>query len=170
MTCRVKMAPMDQTVSSAVSVSTVTCLVTMSMELAIATWDTLATYATRVSDTLPSHELSSKCVCARSVHVCCGLLSCLGCSGGFFGDNCEEVCLCQNGAACHFVTGECTCTVGWNGTYCDQRKCTWMHTVTVLYCAHDSPATFFISYNFCVLLFAFSLNSAGNNQLQDAPT
>lgn len=63
MTCRVQMAPMDQTVSSAVSVSTVTCLVTMSMELAIATWDTLATYVTRVSDTLPSHVLSSKCVC-----------------------------------------------------------------------------------------------------------
>ena len=81
----------------------------------------------------------------------------VGCSGGFFGDNCEEVCLCQNGAACHFVTGECTCTVGWNGTYCDQRKCTWMHTVTVLYCAHDSPATFFIGYNVCVLLLALEL-------------
>ena len=72
MTCRVQMAPMDRTVSSAVSVSTVTCLVTMSMELAIATWDTLATYVTRVSDTVPSHELSSKCVCTERT---CLLLS-----------------------------------------------------------------------------------------------
>lgn len=72
------------------------------------------------------------CVCMYS--ACVFVVPCVGCSEGFFGDNCREACLCQNGAACHFVTGECSCTVGWNGTYCDRREHT-LHTHV-----RDSPS------------------------------
>ena len=41
---------------------------------------------------------------------------------GFYGQNCEEVCQCQNGAECNFITGECTCTIGWSGEYCNSSK------------------------------------------------
>lgn len=51
-----------------------------------------------------------------------GILTCAGCPAGFYGQNCEEVCQCQNGAECDFITGGCTCTIGWSGEYCNSSK------------------------------------------------
>ncbi|XP_064792261.1 sushi, nidogen and EGF-like domain-containing protein 1 isoform X1 [Oncorhynchus masou masou] len=38
------------------------------------------------------------------------------CIQGFYGDNCEGECLCQNGGVC--VDGACVCTSGFTGIYC----------------------------------------------------
>ncbi|CAG0900959.1 unnamed protein product, partial [Cyprideis torosa] len=41
------------------------------------------------------------------------------CPAGTYGEDCERICSCKNGASCHPVTGECTCSagyqVGWAG-------------------------------------------------------
>jgi hypothetical protein len=42
---------------------------------------------------------------------------------GFFGQDCTEECLCQNGGLCHFVTGVCVCTAEWSGAYCNISSC-----------------------------------------------
>lgn len=46
----------------------------------------------------------------------------LACSVGKYGDNCEQDCQCENGAACDHISGACTCGPGWIGTYCE-RPC-----------------------------------------------
>ena len=45
-----------------------------------------------------------------------------GCVSGTWGKNCGGICLCENGAECDHVTGSCTCTPGWIGTYCNMCK------------------------------------------------
>lgn len=45
------------------------------------------------------------------------------CPFGFFGLNCSRECHCQNGGVCDSLDGHCTCTPGWMGTFCQQRKC-----------------------------------------------
>ncbi|XP_077982516.1 uncharacterized protein LOC144437448 [Glandiceps talaboti] len=42
-----------------------------------------------------------------------------GCSVNKWGETCEEICSCQNGATCNRYRG-CICTHGWNGTTCSQ--------------------------------------------------
>ena len=44
------------------------------------------------------------------------------CREGYFGLQCRDVCECRNNATCNKVTGECSCTPGYQGTYCSQRK------------------------------------------------
>uniref|UniRef100_A0A4W5PIX8 EGF-like domain-containing protein n=1 Tax=Hucho hucho TaxID=62062 RepID=A0A4W5PIX8_9TELE len=39
------------------------------------------------------------------------------CIQGFYGDNCEGECLCQNGGVC-VDDGTCDCTSGFTGIYC----------------------------------------------------
>lgn len=46
--------------------------------------------------------------------------SAAGCPEGSFGPSCESSCQCQNGAACDHVSGACTCTAGWTGTFCER--------------------------------------------------
>ncbi|KAJ9598401.1 hypothetical protein L9F63_010923, partial [Diploptera punctata] len=41
------------------------------------------------------------------------------CGEGLWGPECEQECLCKNGAECHHVTGDCTCSHGWTGNTCD---------------------------------------------------
>ncbi|XP_066271074.1 uncharacterized protein [Branchiostoma lanceolatum] len=43
----------------------------------------------------------------------------LGCPAGFYGGNCSEVCVCQNGGSCHPFNGACKCPDGWKGRACD---------------------------------------------------
>ncbi|XP_019620682.1 PREDICTED: uncharacterized protein LOC109467180 [Branchiostoma belcheri] len=43
----------------------------------------------------------------------------LGCPAGFFGGNCSEICVCQNGGSCHPFNGACKCPDGWKGRACD---------------------------------------------------
>ena len=38
---------------------------------------------------------------------------------GSYGQDCLEVCQCQNGASCDVVTGMCNCTAGWQGSSCN---------------------------------------------------
>ncbi|KAL1023372.1 hypothetical protein UPYG_G00039960 [Umbra pygmaea] len=40
------------------------------------------------------------------------------CTQGFYGDNCEEECLCQNGGVCEDIKGTCACPSGFTGLYC----------------------------------------------------
>ncbi|XP_076872164.1 LOW QUALITY PROTEIN: sushi, nidogen and EGF-like domain-containing protein 1, partial [Brachyhypopomus gauderio] len=40
------------------------------------------------------------------------------CNPGYYGDNCEEQCPCQNGGVCIDVNGTCECPAGFTGLYC----------------------------------------------------
>ncbi|XP_047442765.1 sushi, nidogen and EGF-like domain-containing protein 1 isoform X2 [Mugil cephalus] len=40
------------------------------------------------------------------------------CAPGFYGDKCEEECLCQNGGVCVDINGTCECPSGYTGLYC----------------------------------------------------
>ena len=44
------------------------------------------------------------------------------CPDGFFGQDCLDVCTCQNNASCHFITGMCNCTIGFTGATCSMSK------------------------------------------------
>lgn len=44
------------------------------------------------------------------------------CPLGKFGYKCQENCQCQNGALCDPVNGACSCTAGWQGTFCEQGE------------------------------------------------
>uniref|UniRef100_A0A665UQD8 Sushi, nidogen and EGF-like domain-containing protein 1 n=1 Tax=Echeneis naucrates TaxID=173247 RepID=A0A665UQD8_ECHNA len=46
-----------------------------------------------------------------------GLSNCT-CAPGFYGDKCEEECLCQNGGVCVDINGTCKCPSGYTGLYC----------------------------------------------------
>ena len=46
----------------------------------------------------------------------------LECPAGVWGKGCLEVCLCENDAECDYISGECSCTLGWMGTYCNMCK------------------------------------------------
>ena len=54
--------------------------------------------------------------------VMSGLAHTLECSEGFYGQDCMDVCQCQNGASCDFITGLCNCTIGYIGRFCDMSK------------------------------------------------
>ncbi|XP_070567064.1 uncharacterized protein [Ptychodera flava] len=45
-------------------------------------------------------------------------LSAKGCHNNYFGENCDLLCSCENGAECDRYRG-CICQAGWMGTYCD---------------------------------------------------
>ena len=66
-------------------------------------------------------------VCQCEVGYSGGGCERLGCEGGGWGLDCQEVCTCQHGAWCHPVTGDCSCTPGYQGDSC-QLSCppgTW---------------------------------------------
>uniref|UniRef100_A0AAZ3QN63 Sushi, nidogen and EGF-like domains 1 n=1 Tax=Oncorhynchus tshawytscha TaxID=74940 RepID=A0AAZ3QN63_ONCTS len=50
-------------------------------------------------------------------HTGSGSYNCT-CTQGFYGDNCEEECLCQNGGICVEVNGTCDCSSGFTGLHC----------------------------------------------------
>ena len=41
------------------------------------------------------------------------------CPAGRYGQDCSEVCKCQNGGRCDAVSGRCECGAGWRGALCD---------------------------------------------------
>lgn len=45
------------------------------------------------------------------------------CPDGTFGINCQEKCVCENGAKCSSTNGACICTNGWKGKLCNTRAC-----------------------------------------------
>ncbi len=36
----------------------------------------------------------------------------LPCAAGYYGDDCQNVCNCHNGAECNHITGKCICAPG----------------------------------------------------------
>ncbi|CAL8252359.1 unnamed protein product [Merluccius merluccius] len=60
-----------------------------------------------------------------------GLSNCT-CSPGFYGHNCDEECLCQNGGVCVDVNGTCECSSGFTGLYCQFE-------VTQTPCSNNRP-------------------------------
>uniref|UniRef100_M3YKH0 Multiple EGF like domains 10 n=1 Tax=Mustela putorius furo TaxID=9669 RepID=M3YKH0_MUSPF len=56
------------------------------------------------------HPMSGECACKPGWS---GLYCNETCSPGFFGEACQQICNCQNGADCDSVTGKCTCAPGF---------------------------------------------------------
>ena len=60
------------------------------------------------------------------------------CPAGFYGADCRQRCLCQNGATCSKTSGKCTCASGWTGTACELGK-TQILWVRVTACVTTKP-------------------------------
>lgn len=41
------------------------------------------------------------------------------CKAGFYGVDCRQLCLCQNGGSCDKISGRCLCASGWTGIECE---------------------------------------------------
>uniref|UniRef100_A0A8C2B612 Sushi, nidogen and EGF-like domains 1 n=1 Tax=Cyprinus carpio TaxID=7962 RepID=A0A8C2B612_CYPCA len=54
------------------------------------------------------------------------------CTPGYYGDDCEEECPCQNGGVCVDVNGTCECPTGFTGLYCQFE-------VTQTPCSNNRP-------------------------------
>uniref|UniRef100_A0A8C1EX78 Sushi, nidogen and EGF-like domains 1 n=1 Tax=Cyprinus carpio carpio TaxID=630221 RepID=A0A8C1EX78_CYPCA len=54
------------------------------------------------------------------------------CTPGYYGDDCEEECPCQNGGVCVDVNGTCECPTGFTGLYCQLE-------VTQTPCSNNRP-------------------------------
>ncbi|KAJ7424510.1 hypothetical protein WISP_28334 [Willisornis vidua] len=66
-------------------------------------------------NTWSCHPMSGECSCKPGWS---GLYCNETCSPGFYGESCQQICSCQNGADCDSVTGKCTCAPGFkDGTY-----------------------------------------------------
>lgn len=63
------------------------------------------------------------------------------CSANFYGENCANICSCNNSVTpCDSTTGACICNAGWEGARCDsdvdecassKHNCTGPHAVCV---------------------------------------
>ncbi|XP_031431396.1 sushi, nidogen and EGF-like domain-containing protein 1 isoform X2 [Clupea harengus] len=60
------------------------------------------------------------------------------CSPGYYGDNCEEECLCQNGGVCVDMNGTCDCPTGYTGLFC-QFEVTQTPCSNSRPCPHGGP-------------------------------
>lgn len=56
------------------------------------------------------HPVSGECLCQAGWS---GIYCNETCAPGFYGEECQQVCQCQNGADCHGVTGQCICAPGF---------------------------------------------------------
>ena len=56
----------------------------------------------------------------RDITVYVLLLSSPDCPEGFWGSECQSVCVCENGGSCDQQTGLCVCTPGFTGSLCQE--------------------------------------------------
>lgn len=42
------------------------------------------------------------------------------CPIGYYGDDCQSLCKCNNNSSCDPITGACVCARGWEGSDCSQ--------------------------------------------------
>ncbi|MBZ3884230.1 Multiple epidermal growth factor-like domains protein 10 [Sciurus carolinensis] len=68
-----------------------------------------------LDNTHSCHPMSGECACKPGWS---GLYCNETCSPGFYGEACQQICSCQNGADCDSVTGKCTCAPGFKGGDC----------------------------------------------------
>lgn len=54
---------------------------------------------------------------------------------GFYGVDCRQVCLCQNGGSCDKASGHCLCASGWTGIECELGKKICYSTYQFILCA-----------------------------------
>ncbi|KAJ7424587.1 multiple EGF like domain 10 [Pitangus sulphuratus] len=66
-------------------------------------------------NTWSCHPMSGECSCKPGWS---GLYCNETCSPGFYGESCQQICSCQNGADCDSVTGKCSCAPGFKGASC----------------------------------------------------
>lgn len=58
-------------------------------------------------------------VCASNYNIISyACISHAECPGGFFGQDCLDVCQCENGD-CDFISGFCNCSIGYAGVACN---------------------------------------------------
>ena len=50
------------------------------------------------------------------------MLMTLACRVGYWGDGCQNQCLCKSGGICDHVTGNCSCPAGLTGALCELRE------------------------------------------------
>ena len=50
------------------------------------------------------------------------LISLSECPEGYYGNGCLEECVCENGAVCDHISGDCNCSAGWKGLTCDEGE------------------------------------------------
>ncbi|KAI5628308.1 sushi, nidogen and EGF-like domain-containing protein 1 isoform X1, partial [Silurus asotus] len=60
---------------------------------------------------------TASCGCKNCKLSSSGNFNCT-CKPGYYGDHCEEECLCQNGGVCTDANGTCECPTGFTGLYC----------------------------------------------------
>ncbi|GFU53067.1 protein draper [Trichonephila clavipes] len=96
------------------------------MVAVVAQWSKSRTHGRRVMSSRQV-PLKTPCVEGASAHLICRgpnillLVRCGVCSSGYYGVNCSETCICQNGAKCGNFYGKCLCKPGWKGMICQDR-------------------------------------------------
>uniref|UniRef100_A0A8C2BWC6 Multiple EGF-like-domains 10 n=1 Tax=Cyprinus carpio TaxID=7962 RepID=A0A8C2BWC6_CYPCA len=71
---------------------------------------TAAAAVNGVCVSLSCHPMSGECLCSPGWS---GLYCNETCAPGLYGEACQQICRCQNGADCHSVSGECVCAPGF---------------------------------------------------------
>lgn len=71
---------------------------------------------------LTSRPQALSCFTACVFLTLCVCVLLAACPQGSWGPECIHTCNCHNGAQCSAVDGECSCSPGWTGRFCTQRR------------------------------------------------
>ncbi|XP_006813872.1 uncharacterized protein LOC102804468 [Saccoglossus kowalevskii] len=86
---------------------------------------------------------------------------CVECDDNWYGPECALTCQCYNGAACHHVTGRCSCSGFWGGPHCTECKRQLYSSYCHPRCMHYINVTvlaFDLDINVTVLAFDLDIN------------
>ncbi|XP_055859523.1 fibrillin-1-like isoform X4 [Biomphalaria glabrata] len=83
---------------------------------------TNSSFCTAANETCYNISGTATCDCRIGFHRPTSGGSCQGCDSTHWGQNCSNVCQCNdsNSLDCNDINGTCTCKTGWTGTNCDQ--------------------------------------------------